>query len=49
MKKKNKRFQLNKYVIKWSKPYERWQVLRDGYILEEFKEVQQARDWALNN
>ena len=30
-------FQVNKCLIKWSATYEKWQVCRNGKVLEEFK------------
>lgn len=42
-------FSLNRYQIKWSKTYEKWQVIKGGRVLEEFKLKDRARKFAKAN
>lgn len=47
---KKKRFYRNKHLIKYSRTYQKWQVIRPQYpnniILEEFEAIEKALDYA---
>ena len=42
-------YKINGYVISWSKLYVKWQVKKSKIVLEEFVNLDKAKEFAKNN